>query len=91
MHVFNDFNKVFDNVEYWLLFSKWVDNDPSVLCLAATRLIAIWYSNQQVFVRWRTCHHGFLRQGGILLPFLFRFYVRDLITKIASMNIGYTL
>ena len=24
------FNKVFDKVEYWLLFSKWIDIDPSV-------------------------------------------------------------
>ena len=29
-----------------------------------------------------------VRQGGILSPFLFHFCVRDLITKITSMNIG---
>ena len=26
---FIDFNKAFDNVEYWPLFSKLIDNDPS--------------------------------------------------------------
>ena len=29
-----------------------------------------------------------VRQGGILSPFLFRFYIRDLIKSITSMNVG---
>ena len=29
-----------------------------------------------------------VRQGGILSPFLFRFYIRDLIFSITSMNVG---
>ena len=37
---FIDFNKAFDNVDYWLLFSKLIVNDTSVKCYAATRLLA---------------------------------------------------
>jgi len=33
-HVFAciiDFNKAFDNVDYWLLFCKLIDNDPRIV------------------------------------------------------------
>jgi hypothetical protein len=91
---FIDFNKAFDNVDYWILFSKLVDNICSGFSLIATRLLAYWYSNQQMYVRWQNCSSGFfgiangVRQGGILSPFLFRFYIRDLIDRITNMNIG---
>lgn len=91
---FIDFNKAFDNVDYWLLFSKLIDDNPSILCLAATRLLAFWYSNQQMFVRWQNISSQYfniangVRQGGILSPFLFRFYIRDLIDKVTSVNLG---
>jgi hypothetical protein len=29
-----------------------------------------------------------VRQGGILSPFLFRFYIRDLVVKITNMKVG---
>jgi len=80
---FIGFNKAYDNVNYWLLFCKLTDNGISVACCAVTRLIAYWYSNQQMSVRWQnissTYFHvanGF-RQVGILSPFLFRFYYRQ--------------
>jgi len=47
-----------------------------------------------MFVRWQNCSSGFfriangVRQGGIVSPFLFRFYIRDLIDSVTSMNIG---
>jgi len=75
---FIDFNKAFDNVNYWLLFCKLIDNYTSVTCCAVTRLIAYWYSNQQMSVRWRNISSTYfriangVRQGGILSPFLFR-------------------
>jgi len=37
-------SKAFDIVDYWLLCSKLIDTDPSVLCFAATRLLAFWYT-----------------------------------------------
>ena len=47
-----------------------------------------------MFVRWQNCSSGFfgiangVRQGGILSPFLFRFYIRDKVDRITKMNIG---
>ena len=91
---FIDFNKAFDLVDYWILFSKLIETNCSATCFAATRLLAYWYSNQQMFVRWQNCSSvcfritNGVRQGGILSPFLFRVYMRDLITKVTSLNIG---
>ena len=61
---------------------------------AATRLLAYWYSNQQMLVRWQNCSSACfniangVRQGGILSLFLFRFYIRDLIDRVTTMNSG---
>ena len=91
---FIDFNKAFDNVDFWLLFCKLIDNKPSNRCCVATRLLAYWYSSQQMFVRWQNtsseCFKIFngVRQGGILSPFLFRFYIRELIDRVTKLNIG---
>jgi len=96
-HVFTcfiDFNKAFDNVDFWLLFCKLIDNNSNNTCCLATRLIAFWYSNQQMCVRWQTnlsdsfkIFNG-VRQGGILSPFLFRFYIRGLIDRVTKLNVG---
>jgi len=92
-HVFTcfiDFNKAFDSVDYWLLFSKLIDSNDSISCFCATRLLASWYSSQSMCVCWQSvCSDYFnvnkgVRQGGILSPFLFRFYIRDLILSITS-------
>jgi len=32
-----------------------------------------------------------VKQGGILLPYLFRFYIRDIIRKVNNTSIGCTL
>jgi len=61
-----------------LLFSKLIDSNNSQLCCAATRLLAFWYSHQQVFVRWQNNYSQCfnlargVRQGGILSPYLFK-------------------
>jgi len=57
-------------------------------------LLAYWYSNQHVHVRWRgvlsssfTVGNG-TKQGGVLSPCLFNCYVRDLIIAIMTTKIG---
>lgn len=96
-HVFScfiDFNKAFDNVDYWLLFCKLLDSNASVPCRLATRLLAYWYSNQIMCVSWQNTESAYfriangVRQGGILSPYLFRFYIRDLIDRVRQSNIG---
>lgn len=91
---FIDFNKAFDNVDYWLLFCNLIDNDRSNKRCVATRLLAYWYSNQLMFIRWQSASsesfkiYNGVRQGGLLSPYLFRFYIRNLIARITKLNIG---
>jgi exonuclease III len=91
---FIDFSKAFDNVDYWLLFCKLLDHDSSIACRLSVRLLAYWYSHQQLYVRWQSCTSGCfniekgVRQGGVLSPFLFNFYIRALIDKVTKLNVG---
>ena len=96
-HVFDgfiDFNKAFDSVDYWLLFNKLLDCSSSVSCSLSFYLLAFWYSHQSVRVCWQgvmsSCFSigNGVRRGGILSPFLFRFYIRDLIRKITNSSVG---
>ena len=53
-HVFScfiDFTKAFDNVDYWLLFSKLLDSSKSDACNFAVKLLAFWYSHPPANVR----------------------------------------
>jgi len=56
--------------------------------------MACWYSTQVTSVRWQNAESvsfsiaNGVRQGGILSPFLFRFYIRDLIRSITSLRLG---
>ena len=91
---FIDFSKAFDSVDYWLLFCKLLDYNKSTSCYITVRLLAFWYSHQQICVRWQNCHSACfsvcngVRQGGVLSPFLFRVYIRDLINSVVNSNVG---
>jgi len=59
------------------------------------RLLAYWYNYQHVYVRWQSCHSACfniendVRQGGVLSPFLFRVYMRELINSVVTFKIGW--
>ena len=78
---FIDFSKAFDKVNYWKLFTKLLDDNIAIDLVA---LLAYWYSHQQMCVRWKTMLSEPLllgngtRQGGILSPYLFSRYMREL-------------
>ena len=94
---FIDFHKAFGSVDYWLLFCKLLDNGSSAACFSSVCLLACWYSHQLMHVRWQgvmsTCFSvgNGVRQGGKLSPFLFRFYIRDLIRKVTTTAAGCTM
>jgi len=88
---FLDFSKAFDKVSYWKLFHKLLDDEIDV---GIVRLLAFWYSHQQACIRWHDRVSAFFtlgngtRQGGVLSPWLFARYVRDLLACVASSGIG---
>lgn len=88
---FVNFSKAFDKVNYWKLFNKLLDDSIDYNIVA---LLAVWYSRQQACVQWKTCVSSPIdigngtRQGGILSPYLFTRYVRELTNTIVSIHIG---
>ena len=88
---FIDLYKAFDMVNYWTLFNMLLDDDISP---AMVHLLAYWYSNQEMCVRWNsvlsTCFtigNG-TRQCGVLSPYLFSSYISGLIRNIANCTVG---
>ena len=88
---FVDFSKAFDKVDYWKLFSKLLDDNINHNVVA---LLAVWYSKQQACVRWKQINSSPFnigngtRQGGLLSPYLFSRYIRELLMAIVQSNIG---
>ena len=88
---FIDYSKAFESVNYWKLFSKLLDD--GVNCLVVN-LLAFWYSNQTAAVRWQSsisskfCIRNGVRQGGVLSPYLFTRYIRDMIRSVADVGVG---
>jgi hypothetical protein len=88
---FVDFSKAFDKVSYWKLFNKILDDDTDCNIVA---LLAVWYSKQSTCIRWKnTISRPFsigngTRQGGLLSPYFFNRYIRELVRTIMLSNIG---
>ena len=88
---FVDFSKAFDKVNYWKLFGKLLDDSIDMSIVA---ILAFWYSNQVCNVRWKTIiSDAFFvgngtRQGGVLSPYFFTRYIRELIYEIINCNVG---
>jgi hypothetical protein len=88
---FVDFSKAFDKINYWKLFLKLLDDTVNTGIVA---LLAFWYSNQSSRIRWKsTLSDAFTngngtRQGGILSPYFFTRYIRELILEVLHCNVG---
>jgi len=88
---FVDFQKAFDRVNYWKLFSQMLDDGSDA---ALVQLLAFWHSRQTLCVYWQGfCSEKFTvangtRQGGVLSPYLFTRFVRPLIAAITQRKLG---
>ena len=88
---FIDLRKAFDRVNHSLLFDKLIDRNyhPSLI-----KIIINMYSRQYVHItfnnvnsdKWKVGNG--VRQGGILSPALFNFYINDVIEAISELNVG---
>ena len=88
---FLDASKAFNRINYGKLFKKLL-NTPVPKFLI--RILTFWYSHQQMRVKWGgslsspfKLKNG-VRQGSVLSPFLFNFYLNDLSTTLNTFYIG---
>ena len=88
---FLDASQAFDRVNHTVLLRKLFSAGVPMYLL---RLIAFWYCNQFYHVRWGnalsvgfTVSNG-VRQGGVLSPLLFNFYMNELSVTLNSAPIG---
>ena len=88
---FIDFSKAFDKVNYWKLLNKLLDDnvDSNI-----TRILAFWFCKQVASVRWHSAvsqpfdiGNG-TRQGGVLSPYLFSRYIRELLMELELTQLG---
>lgn len=91
---FVDLSKAFDNVDHFLLGDKLLE---SKVPIDIVYIIMHYLRNQSANVVWKdaSSKHFFIesgvRQGGILSPLLFKFYINSIINDISSMNEGCAL
>lgn len=88
---FVDLTKAFDRLNYWILFSQLLSDGMDVNLV---KLLAYWYANQNVAVRWQnTISESFrvsngTKQGGVLSPFFFNRYIMELLRDVSLSNAG---
>ena len=84
-------SKAFDQVNYWLLFTKLIDKNVP---LFVVKLLMFWYTKQNIKVKWgNTLSYLFqvgngVKQRGILSPVLFNIYMDKLSMTLNITAIG---
>ena len=88
---FLDDSKAFNRVNHCMLFKKVIEkNMPTCF----VRILYYWYSKQNMKVKWGNClsspfsESNGIRQGGVLSPYLFAFYIDDLSVKLNCVKAG---
>ena len=89
--LFIDLSKAFDRISHFKLGEKLLSSGiPSDL----VEIIMVYLRNQVARVRWsgsvgeyKYIERG-VRQGGILSPFLFKFFIDDLLNKVSDFEVG---
>lgn len=88
---FLDASKAFDKVNHWHLFYKLIKANVPVIFV---RLLYVWYTTQNFCVKWgQKLSASFMvingvRQGSILSPILFNFYLEDLSNELHDLKVG---
>jgi len=80
-----DISTAFDKISHYCMFNKLMNRTVPVY-LVLLKVLINWYDKCAVFVRWNSvlwkCFY--LRQGGVVSPFLFSVYVNDMIQKLCD-------
>ena len=88
---FIDLSKAFDMVDHAILIKKLIDSE---LAIDIVLLIASYIRNQTARIVWDGQRGDFehinagVRQGGIMSPFLFNFYMDELLKTVSSLDCG---
>ena len=91
---FIDLKKTFDKVNYNVLIDKLIDRNvsPNLIFIIKNMLeqqyVRLVFHNKKG-KEWKIGNG--VRQGGILSPLLFNFYINDIINEISELSIGCTL
>ena len=91
MAIYVDLSKALDKIDNFLLGKTLL---ASAVPADITLMIMHYLRNQLAKVKWQqsTSQYYFIekgvRQGGVLSPFLFNFYINDIIENISTLDIG---
>ena len=84
-------SKAFDKINHSVLFEKLKrKGDPGY----RIRILLDWYEAQTMHIRWggslsQSFHStNGIKQGGILSPYLFNFYMNDMSVQLNNVNAG---